>query len=142
MVELLVPVRRRTDKEPMPIPALKAGAIPIQHMGWLIENPIPAAALHGSGVFVMVPQPARYAVHKLLIAPKRIGDASKRVKDLLQASALIEVLRETEPDALFDALEDARSRGRDGWAKPINASLKTLGLSPETLEPVPPPTSA
>ena len=141
MVELLVPVRSRADKEPMPIPALKAGAIPIQHIGWLIENPVPAAALHGSGVFVMVPQPARYAVHKLLIAPKRIGDASKRVKDLLQAAALIEVLRETDPDALFDALDDARSRGREGWEKPINASLKSLALSTDTLEPLP-PTSA
>ncbi len=135
LVEMLVPIRSRNDTNPMPIPALKAGAIPLQHLGWLIENPVPAAALYGTGIFVRVPQPARYAVHKLLIAQKRIGDVSKKTKDLLQAKALIEALVALDPAALFDALDDARGRGVNGWEKPVNVSLAALGLSPETLEP-------
>ena len=119
---------RRTDRNPMPIPGLQAGGIPIQHMGWLIDEPVQAVVLQGAGALVRVPRPARYAVHKLLIAQKRTMDSAKAGKDLHQAQALFEVLGQRDPDALQDALDDARSRGKSGWAEPIDKSLKSLGL--------------
>jgi hypothetical protein len=128
LVEILVPLLRRTDRNPMPIPGLRAGGAPIQHMGWLIEDPVAAVALHGSGVAVRVPQPVRYAVHKLLISQKRVQDSAKAAKDLLQAGALIRALQDTMPDAIQDALDDARGRGLKGWADPINRSLRALSL--------------
>ncbi|WP_158266874.1 GSU2403 family nucleotidyltransferase fold protein [Alsobacter soli] len=84
-------------------------------------------ALHGAGALVRVPQPARYAVHKLLIAQKRAMDSAKAQKDLDQARALFECLASQDPDPLQDALDDARSRGAKGWAEPINSSLKAIG---------------
>jgi hypothetical protein len=129
LVEVLVPMLRRTDTNPMPIPGLRAGGVPIQHMGWLIDDPIWAVVLHGSGALVRVPHPARYAVHKLLISQKRTMDAAKAAKDLDQAQALFEALGPTESDALQDALDDARARGKTGWAEPIDKSLRQRGMT-------------
>jgi len=127
LVEVLVPVRSRTDTSPMPIPALKAAGHALQYLDWLIDSPSPAAALYGSGVFVRVPQPARYAVHKLVVAQLREAGSTKKQKDLSQASALIEALEQTDPFALRDVLEDATRRGKRGWRQPIDRSLQQIG---------------
>ena len=50
---------------------------------------------------------------------------------LLKGTEEIDVARKIragDPDALQDALDDARSRGKSGWAEPIDKSLKSLGL--------------
>jgi hypothetical protein len=129
IVEVLVPQRSRNDANPMPIPGLRAGGAPFHHLGWLIENPSPAVALYGSGVFVRAPQPARYAAHKLILAQKRDLHAIKRQKDLAQARSLIEALARSDPHAIEDTLEDARSQGAKGWSRPIDRSLREIGLS-------------
>ncbi len=130
LVDLLTPQRRRSDTNPMPLKQLGAGAVPLQHLGWLIETPIQAVALHGAGVPVRVPAPARYAAHKLILAQRR-SDIVKRRKDLMQAEALIEALQVSDPWGLADAIEDARSKGRDGWKRPIDRSLKELKVDLE-----------
>jgi hypothetical protein len=69
-------------------------------------------------------------VHKLIISQKRDpGSTVKRAKDLLQAKALIEALRASAPFDLSDALDDARSRGQQGWAEPLNRALAAIGES-------------
>jgi hypothetical protein len=128
LVDVLVPQRSRKDTNPVPIPRLQAGGTPLQHLAWLISDPSPAIALYGSGVFVRVPQPARYAVHKLILAQKRRSETIKRQKDLAQARALIEALRSSEPHAFEDAMDDARSQGAKGWSEPIDRSLQEMGL--------------
>jgi hypothetical protein len=129
LVEVLVPTRKRTDTDTMPIPALRAAGQTLHYLDWLIDSPSPAAALHGSGVFVWVPQPARYAVQKLILAQRREAGSTKKQKDLSQASALIEALEQNDPYAIKDVLEDAGSRGKKGWREPINRSLLQLGLT-------------
>lgn len=129
VVDLLTPQLRREDPNPMPLAKLKAGAVPLQYLRWLMDNPIPAAALHGSGIAVTVPSPARFAIHKLIVAQKRGTDRGKRQKDLLQAKALIEALKVTDPWALTDAYEDACAQGDLGWRQPIARSLSELRLS-------------
>ena len=129
MVDVLAPVRSRKDDTWAPIPALRAAAATVQHLDWLIAGPSPAAALYGAGVLVQTPQPARYAVHKLIVAQRREAGSAKRQKDLEQARGLIEALRQTEPFAVEDALEDARSRGRRGWGDRIDRSLREIGLT-------------
>lgn len=129
MVELLTPVLRRTDATPMPLEQLGAGAAPLQYLRWLMEQPMEAVALWGSGVRVTTASPARYAVHKLILAQKRLRTSrEKRFKDLAQAEALIRVLRAADPFAIEDALDDAREQGDEGWARPIARSLAELGL--------------
>jgi hypothetical protein len=131
LVDVLTPQLRRTDTNPMPLPRLAAGAAPLQHLGWLIDGPVAAAALHGAGVPIRVPAPARYAAHKLIVAQKRRINPAKRQKDLLQAKALMEALKESDPWAMTDAIGDAASRGRDGWRRPIERSLRELNLELE-----------
>ncbi|MGC6330760.1 GSU2403 family nucleotidyltransferase fold protein [Rhizorhabdus sp. FW153] len=130
LVDLLTPVRSRADRNPMSLVGLEAGAVPLHYLGWLIEDPVPTVALWGAGIAVNVPQPARFAVHKLILAQRRDqANRHKRMKDLDQARALIEVLRDHDRFALADAVSDARSRGRKGWAEHIDRSLNELGLS-------------
>lgn len=129
VVDLLTPQLRRDDKNPMPLTKLMAGAVPLQYLRWLMENPVPAAALHGSGIALIVPSPARFAIHKLIIAQKRATDRGKRQKDLLQAKALIEALKVTDQWALRDAYDDACSQGDQGWRHPIERSLSELGIA-------------
>ncbi len=131
LVDLLTPQLRRSDTNPMPLKNLAAGAVPLQHLGWLIETSVQAVALHGAGVPVRVPSPERYATHKLIVAQKR-PDAMKRRKDLMQAEALVVALQTSDPWALIDAVEDARGRGRDGWRRPIDRSLKELKIELES----------
>lgn len=128
LVDLLMPVQKREQPDPTPLPKLSAGATPLQYMAYLIQSPIRTIALHGSGVPVMVPQPARYAVHKLLVAQRRNpANRAKRSKDLMQAEVLIDALSRTDPFALEDAMEEARSRGKAGWSDLIDRSLTEIG---------------
>lgn len=134
MVDLLTPQYRRSDTNPMPLENLKAGATPLQYLQWLITEPAQAAVLFSAGIPVLVPQPARYAIHKLIVAQKRGADRIKRGKDLAQSSALIAVLRRTDPYALEDARDAAFAKGKSGWQDPIRRSLRELHLT-EMFEP-------
>ncbi|HEY1607319.1 MAG TPA: GSU2403 family nucleotidyltransferase fold protein [Allosphingosinicella sp.] len=136
LVDLITPVRRRTDPNPMPLPALDAGAVPLQQLDWLIEGPVRTIALWGAGIAINVPRPARYAVHKLMLAQRRdTGSRVKRAKDLAQAQALVAALTAQDPFALEDALDDARKRGRKGWSEPIARSLAEIAAMTEASGP-------
>ncbi|MBX9574611.1 MAG: hypothetical protein K2X07_03135 [Caulobacteraceae bacterium] len=127
LVDLVAPIRKRSDQNPVPLEDLRAGAAPLQHLAWLIEAPVQVAALWGAGILVDVPQPARFAVHKLILAQKRdAGSRVKRAKDLAQATAMLDALRQNDPFALSDALTDASARGAKGWAEPIERSLREI----------------
>jgi hypothetical protein len=53
--------------------------------------------IYGAGIYVNVPTPYRYAVHKLIVSRRRQKGAAKRDKDLKQAEALISVLAQKRP---------------------------------------------
>src|SRR5262249_2175196 len=99
-VEVLTPVRRRDERNPVEIKGLSAGASPMQFLSYLIEDAVPTIALLEAGTPVTVPQPSRYAVHKLIVAQVRKSDAVKRKKDLKQAKELFEVLEKNDPQSL------------------------------------------
>lgn len=125
-VDLVTQVKRRDDRNPVPVESLEAGAAPLQHLDWLVEAPVKTLALHDSGVAVRIPRPERLAVHKLLVAQSRPpDDRIKRIKDLRQADALMTALYAFDPFALDAALEDARSQGA-GWAKKVDRSLAEI----------------
>jgi hypothetical protein len=128
LVDLVIQTRRRGGADPVRLRALGAGAAPLQHLGWLIEAPVTAVALWGAGILVKIPQPARFAVHKLILAQRRgPADRIKRGKDLAQADALMTALSRNDRFALEDALEDARAQGKAGWSDPIDRSIAEIG---------------
>ena len=113
----------RGRKSPVEISALQCAAEPLPFMEYLIEEPVEVIVLYGSGVRVTVPDPARYAINKLLI--RRPAYSTKRDKDLAQARELIQVLRAREPERLEAAIQDAYRRGKE-WRKRLDAQLRAV----------------
>jgi hypothetical protein len=127
-IEVVTRHRTRADEDhPVVIPGLRCSAQPLRYLEFLIADPIPAVALYGAGVPVTVPQPARYAVHKLIVARLRHQASAKREKDLIQAKELIAALDAAYPGAVTDALAIARQRGRK-WKAAVDRSLREIGL--------------
>lgn len=131
-VEFLTPNTGSVDYDgrPTPMPALgRAAAEPLRFLDFLIYEPVRAILLHGAGIPVLVPQPARYAVHKLIVAARRSSHDSGAVKsrkDLQQAATLIEALLQTRAsDELAEAYVQAFDRGPH-WRDAIDASLVRL----------------
>ncbi|WP_456739322.1 GSU2403 family nucleotidyltransferase fold protein [Bradyrhizobium sp. USDA 4471] len=50
------------------LPALNTDAQPLRFLDFLIRDPEPTVILHGPGIYLHVPAPARYAVHKLIVS--------------------------------------------------------------------------
>lgn len=122
VVEVLT-TRGRSD-ETVPIPALGCVAKPLPYLEYLLEDAVEVVSLYGAGVLIRVPDPARYAVHKLIVHQVR-NDAAKKIKDLAQARELFAAYRARDPDHLDDAIESAIMRGR-AWAQLVRAGLKRL----------------
>ena len=126
MVELLTPNEGPDREEPLELPALGAYAQPLRFLDYAIHEPTQAAALYRSGVLVNIPQPARYAVHKLIVAARRAQTASAKArKDIEQAAALIRVLAEDRPDELEQAFVEARGRG-PSWREHVDKGARRL----------------
>ncbi|VIO70431.1 hypothetical protein CI1B_30850 [Bradyrhizobium ivorense] len=100
----------RETARPQKLSALNADAEPLRFLDFLIRDPEPTVILHGAGIYVHVPAPSRYAVHKLIIFPRR-QTVLQSAKDLQQAEALLAALAEMRPRELKSAWEDAHARG-------------------------------
>jgi hypothetical protein len=81
--------------------------------------------LHASGIYVHVPAPERYAVHKLIMSLCRPAAIAKRDKDLRQAERSIEALAERRPGELKDVWEEAYGRGPH-WRKYLLEGMRNL----------------
>ncbi len=133
MVEFLTPAFG--DETIKPLPALGVSAQALNYLNFLIAEPIPAVALYRSGVLVQIPRPERFAIHKLIVADRRLGgpDQAKSRKDRGQAAFLIALLAQDRPDDLRDAFADAQSRG-PAWRERIKASLARMPISADILQ--------
>jgi hypothetical protein len=118
-VDFVTPNEGPDTDRPQSLPALKTDAQPLRYLDFLIHEPVKAVMLHGSGIFVYVPAPERFAVHKL------IPGVAKRDKDVAQAGALIVALVEKRPEDLRLAWEEAYERGPQ-WRKLLLGGMKQL----------------
>lgn len=126
LVELLAPNEGPDRDEPVELPALGAHARPLRFLDYLIHEPAQAVVLYRSGVLVNVPQPARYAIHKLIVATRRASSAgAKARKDIEQSAALIRVLADDRPDELEDAFAEACGRG-PSWRAAVGRGARRL----------------
>lgn len=114
----------RGRKSPVLVKQLNCSAVALSYHEYLVAQTTDVVALYGRGV--RVPAPERYAAHKLIVAQHRSARSPKRSKDLEQARALIDVLRNVDSSALDDAISDARDRG-DKWRRAVDASLSGIG---------------
>jgi hypothetical protein len=70
-VDFLTPNFGSETGEPQALPALQTDAQPLRFLDYLIHDPEPAVILHGAGISVHVPAPARFAIHKLIVSRRR-----------------------------------------------------------------------
>ncbi len=99
-VDLITPGAER-DVDPIFIPRFKAAAAPIRFLSLVMQDAQPAVAVDGGATVVVVPAPARLALHKLLVGQTRSAiQQTKGGKDLHQAALLLEVLAEDRPEDL------------------------------------------
>ena len=118
----------RSGEEPFEHPDLHVTLQPLRFMEFSLENVQQTALLCGdSATTVNVPHPARYALHKLIVAGEREGAfQSKSNKDLMQAGLLLSALREMRPWEVEEAWADLLRRGK-GWSTRAERGLLALG---------------
>src|SRR5690606_21535494 len=117
-----VTVRRR-DNDEVQMPDLGVALMPLKFMEYLLEQPGQGILLdRADACMVNLPDPARYGLHKLLVAAERGARHTKYRKDILQALALIEWHLDRAPALLLDAWNDLHARGA-GWHKRVRESL-------------------
>lgn len=118
----------RTGEAPYEHPDLHVTLQPLRFMEFSLENVQQTAILSGnSATLVNVPHPARYALHKLIVAGEREGAfQTKSSKDLMQSGLLLLVLKELRPWEVEEAWQDLVSRGK-GWSSRAQRGLLALG---------------
>jgi len=124
-VDFLTPNEGRDTDAPQRLPALQTDAEPLRFLDFLIHDPEPAVLLHDAGIYMLVPAPQRYAIHKLIISRRRQEGAAKRDKDIHQAAALLKTLCEKRPYELQSAWDEAFNRGR-AWRQALAEGLSQV----------------
>ena len=88
IIEFLVPERGRGSEEPYPLPNLGINAQPLRFLDLLAQNTI---RIPLDDITVIVPHPANFAIHKLIISTRRTK-AEKRDKDRALAVEILKTL--------------------------------------------------
>lgn len=132
-VDFVTPAKRQREDKPVLINRFNVAAQPLKYLDYLLEAPQPAGIIAGDGVLVNVPNPARYALHKMLISRVRsVTDQTKAEKDIAQASELFDTLVEDRPGELalaWTALENRKDQSADALRSMLPRLLKrTPGL--------------
>ena len=126
-LDFLTPLRRGGDT-PFIHPQLQVTLQPLRFMEFSLEKLEQAVLFCAEGaVLVNVPDPARFALHKLLVCGERTGSfRSKSSKDLAHSAHLLSYLWEHRREQLQDALQDLLSRGK-GWTSRLRQGVTALG---------------
>lgn len=142
-IDLLTPRIGSQSEDPVYIPRLKAAAKPLPYLQYLFEDPVRGAVINGEATLVLIPQPLRFALHKLIVSQERSVTAeAKKHKDLWQAFQLLSFFAQERPGDIQPAWEDLVSRGPQ-WQRRATAGLAmmesrfgrlALGLFPGTKE--------
>ncbi|MBE7219127.1 MAG: hypothetical protein INR64_11710 [Caulobacteraceae bacterium] len=129
-VEFLTPLRRASSQalaEVAGVPGL--GAQRLRFLEYLIAGPVTSVVLHDAGIAVQVPQPMRFAVHKIMLTALRSGTSPKSAKDAAQAALLVEAAKAARLGIeLGTAWLDAWQRG-PSWRKTLRAGGLKLDAS-------------
>lgn len=101
-VDVLVPGEAIGGVQPVPELAWHAQTVP--YFDYLLQAPRDGAVLAGGHCIpARLPDPARFAWHKLYSSTRRHADTAKARKDLQQAAVLAAVLADLDEGALEDA---------------------------------------
>ena len=125
-VDLLTPAKGARSGKPIAIPRLKAAAQPLEMLDYLLEAPVPVPLINGGATLVNVPDPARFALHKLIISGRRqVFEQAKAGKDRQQAGEIIAALYEDRRGDLGLAVEALNNRAA-AWRTRLRRELVKL----------------
>jgi len=126
-LDLVTPGRNPRRTQPVAIPRFRASAQPLPFLDFLMQRPTRGAVVDGGGILVNVPDPARFAFHKLIVAGERGASLhAKRDKDLHQAGQVFEILVQERPDDVRLSWVEIHRRG-GGWVGRVRTGLESLG---------------
>lgn len=139
MVQFLTADHSQNDR-PILIPELATAAQPMPYMEFLSQEPMKAVLPFNAGILVNVPNPARLAWHKLIVAHNRGShERTKSNKDVQQAADLLSALVDSDREALEEAFADAYGRGSNWEAKLVGGLSRLRSSRPDAfahIEPV------
>ena len=123
--EVLTPEVGRPGPAVVLAPKLGRHAQSLRFLDFLIKDPLPAIAFRGeSAVKLLVPAPARFAIHKIAISTVR-NNPYKKQKDLIQASSLAEILAREDPVSLASSYREFVGRG-PAWRNMLSSGVASL----------------
>ena len=119
--------RHRGGEEPFFHPQLNVALQPLPFMEFSLEQVEQAVVFsREKAVLVNVPDPARFALHKLIVYGERTGSyRAKARKDLSQAAGLLTYLWDHQRRTVTTALDDLHSRGK-GWTSRFTVGAHAL----------------
>jgi hypothetical protein len=130
-VDLLVPGSEAHETKSLP--ELRAHAMGLPYFGYLVANAARGFVLGKEHVIpVMVPDPARFAIHKLIVSTLRDpSSAPKADKDRRQAVVLIDALMEKFPDWLTTAVGELDKSARPRVTLAASLAMNLVSNSSE-----------
>ena len=125
-VDILTPIQGRPTGQPVYLPHLKCHAYPVRYLEFLLEDTQIVAVPFRSGFLANIPAPARFALHKLVVASRRpASQATKAGKDRQQAHQLLEMLLEERPGDVCLALKAVRKMPK-GFRNALQDGIRLL----------------
>ena len=125
-VDLLTPAQGARTGRPIPITRLKAAAQPLELLDYVLEGTIAVPLINGGASLVNVPDPARFALHKLLVSARRQAfEHAKATKDRQQAGEMLAALYEDRRGDLTLATEALNKRAAT-WRTRLKRELAKL----------------
>ena len=125
-LEFLTSRPHPSHKAPVKIERFGVNALPLEFLEFIMQNSVQAVVLYGAGSLVNIPDPARFALHKLAVSQLRLpSNPEKRRKDLAQASAVIEYLLEENPGSLLLATDAANALG-DAFTSFVKSGISNM----------------
>ncbi len=119
IIEFLTPERGRGTEEPVSLPTLGINATALRFLNFLSENTIKVSL---EDFKVTLPHPARFALHKLIVAQRR-KNKDKALKDNMMALEILNDLMEVgEKESIRSAYRDLNTP----WQKRVITGLEFL----------------
>ena len=102
---------------------------PLKFMEFSMEDTITSTLISKIGpIVVNLPNPSRYAVHKLIVSTLRpITQKTKALKDVAQSACIVKWYLDNDPDALATVIKDAHERG-PSWRLKLHTGYKRLPI--------------
>jgi hypothetical protein len=113
------------------VPELRAHATALPYLSHLLGQTQLATLIAREGCcLVRVPNPERFAVHKLVVSQLRTESNEKTTKDVFQAAVLMAALGEKFPGAITNAIGDLPVSARKYFKIAIVQALRLMGDHP------------